>query len=96
MKNFMIFIAFFTSLSINAQTLLIDDFKSGALSTFQSNTIEPVLLTQSGNTILGSNRLISAATTVKYGQNMSVAVLPQNGLMVVSGGYGASFRVELH
>ncbi len=82
-------------LNSNAQTLLVDDFKSGALPVVESKTPQAQAFVQSGTTILGQNRVISAMTTPKYDQKMYISILTKEGLMLVSGCYGAGYRVEL-
>ena len=58
MKKQIIFLLLFACLSMNAQTLLVDDFKSGALAVFETSSATPTMLIQSGTGILGGNRYI--------------------------------------
>jgi hypothetical protein len=99
MKNYSLFIAFFTCLSINAQTLLIDDFKTGPLPLSETAVVDNVnkqFKIQTGSSIYGGVRKISYYNSQNiYGQKVAVSVLTKPGVFVVSSGYKSGNGIEL-
>jgi hypothetical protein len=99
MKKYILFLLLFGCLSINAQGLLIDDFKTGALPLTETTIVDNVnkpFKVQTGTSIYGGIRRITYYNSQNiYGQKIAVSVLNKEGLFVVSSGYKASNGIEL-
>ena len=99
MKKYIFFILIISSLSVKAQTLVRDDFKSGAFTLSETSVFDNKSQSgphfQAAPSALGGTRKVSYFKgSNPYNQKMSISVLTQQGAFVVSSGHKTMSNCE--